>query len=195
MELFNEMQKNGEKPAAGKILLSEPFLFDSNFKRSVILLCEHDKENGSLGFILNRQLDITIKDVMDIDTMLNIPLYKGGPVQNNTLHYIHCDPDHSDESVDLGNGIFWGGNFEELIPKLELGTLDPAKYRFFLGYSGWGKGQLEEELEINSWIVSDATKILVFGSLTNGMLWKDTLKSMGGSYKLLSNYPENPFLN
>jgi putative transcriptional regulator len=195
MDLFNNIQKHGDKPEAGKVLISEPFLFDSNFKRSVILLCEHNDENGSLGFILNKQLKISLKDVMDVDTPLTIPLFLGGPVQNNTLHYIHSDITQAGESVDLGNGIYWGGNFEELIPKLELGILEVEKYKFFLGYSGWGKGQLQDELDINSWIVSNASRDIIFGDLKNGMLWKSTLQNMGGSYRLLSNSPENPFLN
>jgi putative transcriptional regulator len=195
MNLFNSLQGRGENPAAGKVLISEPFLFDSNFKRSVILLCECDDENGSLGFILNRKLEVNLSEVMEIETTLSIPLYLGGPVQNNTLHYIHCDETHKSESVELGNGIYWGGNFEDLVPKLEMGILETEKYRFFLGYSGWGKGQLQEELDINSWIVAPATKKIVFGDMTNGMLWKNTLDNLGGSYKIMANFPESPFLN
>jgi putative transcriptional regulator len=195
MDIFSNIHGSGGSPAAGKALISEPFLFDSNFKRSVILLAEHDEENGSLGFILNRKLDATLKDVMDIDTILTVPLYLGGPVQNNTLHYIHADESHAGDSVPLGNGLYWGGNFEELIPKLENGTLDLDLYRFFLGYSGWGKGQLAEELKIDSWIVTNATRNMVFGPLTNGMLWQNTLNNLGGSYKILAKFPESPFLN
>ena len=195
MDLFQSIQSNGGKPEAGKVLISEPFLYDSNFKRSVILLCEHDHENGSLGFILNRKLDITLTDVMEIDTQMKIELYFGGPVQSNTLHYLHTDTEHTKESIDMGNGIYWGGNFEELVPLMEMGTLDLEKYRFYLGYSGWGKGQLDDEIAIKSWVVAQAAHNMVFGPKTNGVLWKDTLKQLGGSYTVLSNFPENPFLN
>ena len=195
MDMFNEMNLKSEEPAAGMALISEPFLFDANFKRTVILLCEHDEENGTLGFILNRKLELTLSDVIDFDTRLNIPLYHGGPVQNDTLHYLHTDENHTGDSLDLGNGIFWGGDFESLRTKLELGILDTEKYRFFLGYSGWSKGQLEQELEIKSWFVTNINKEVVFGNITNGTLWKNTLKDMGGWYKLLSDSPESPFLN
>ena len=195
MDMFKDINLNNDKPAAGKALISEPFLFDSNFKKTVILLCEHDEENGSLGFILNRKLDITLADVMDVDTNMNIPLYHGGPVQNDTLHYLYTGSEITEDSIDLGNGIYWGGNFEGLRPDLELGILDTDKYRFFLGYSGWGKGQLDYELEIKSWFVTNTTREMVFGETTNGTLWKNTLKDMGGWYKLLSDSPESPFLN
>jgi putative transcriptional regulator len=195
MDIFDSIQNTGDKPEAGKALISEPFLFDTNFKRSVILLCEHDEENGTLGFILNRKLDATLDEVMEIETSMKIPLYLGGPVQKNTLHYIHRDEEHLKDSIDLGNGIFWGGNFEELVPMIEMGVLDLDKYRFFLGYSGWGKGQLDDELEIKSWIVTDISQSMVFGDITNGALWKDALNNLGGSYKILAKFPESPFLN
>ncbi len=195
MDIFNDNGLSSLQPAAGKALISEPFLFDTNFKKTVILLCEHDEENGTMGFILNRKLDLNLSDVIDVDTGLTIPLYHGGPVQNDTLHYLHTDENHDGDSIDLGNGIFWGGDFESLRPKMELGVLDIEKYRFFLGYSGWGKGQLEQELDIKSWFVANISKDTVFGNLTNGMLWKSTLKSMGGWYRLLSDSPESPFLN
>jgi len=195
MDLFNEINQQHDTPAAGKALISEPFLYDANFKRTVILLCEHDKETGTLGFILNRKLEITLSDVIDIETNAVIPLYHGGPVQNDTLHYLHSDENNAADSIDLGNGIYWGGNFDALRSGLELGILDTDKYRFFLGYSGWSKGQLEQELEIKSWFVTDINKEIVFGNSTNGTLWKNTLKGMGGWYRLLSDSPESPFLN
>lgn len=184
--------KNGE-PAAGKLLISEPFLFDINFKRSVILLCEHN-ETGSLGFILNRQLDITLKDVMDIDTQLDIPLYIGGPVQNNTLHYIHRERSLTSSSIEIANGLFWGVDFQEILPMLENNTLNADNFRFFLGYSGWGAGQLAKELDINSWFVTQGNARLTFQE-DHEKLWKTLLKNMGGSYKVLSNSPESPMLN
>ena len=195
MDMFKNINLNSDKPSAGKTLISEPFLFDSNFKKTVIFLCEHDEENGSLGFILNRKLDLTLSDVMDVETKLTIPLYHGGPVQNDTLHYLYTGENITEDSVDLGNGIYWGGNFEGLRTNLELGILDIDKYRFFLGYSGWGKGQLDYELEIKSWFVTNTTREMVFGDTTNGTLWKNTLKNMGGWYRLLSDSPESPFLN
>jgi putative transcriptional regulator len=184
--------KNGE-PAPGRFLISEPFLYDINFKRSVILLCEHNK-SGSLGFILNRQLDITMKDVMDIDTVLDIPLYMGGPVQNDTLHYIHRDKNFASSSIEIANGLYWGIDFQQIVPQLENNTLDVDNFRFFLGYSGWGAGQLKDELAINSWFVTPASAKLAFEE-DHPKLWKTLLRNMGGSYKVLSNSPESPMLN
>jgi putative transcriptional regulator len=180
-------------PAAGKLLISEPFLPDSNFRRSVILLCEHE-DNGSLGFILNRRLKIGLKEVMEIDVPNDFPLYLGGPVQNNTLHFIHRQDSRLSSSHSIGNGVFWGGDFAELLPLLEAGSIKVEDVRFFLGYSGWGNGQLQNEIDAKSWIVAPGSEGSVF-EMDDEKIWKNILESMGPGYRILSNYPENPFLN
>ena len=182
-----------EEPVAGNLLVSEPFLIDSAFKRTVILLCEHNKE-GSVGFILNKKLNVSLKDVMEGDIDMDIPLHLGGPVQKNTLHFIHSSEIKLPNSLDLGNGICWGGSFEIVMEQIENKTIDIDQFRFFLGYSGWGEGQLEDELEANSWILSNASTDLIFNN-DEEVLWKRILENMGGNFKRMSNYPESPFLN
>jgi putative transcriptional regulator len=184
---------NSLKPAAGRLLLSEPFLFDPNFKRTVVILCEHN-EKGSFGFVLNKPVDIILTDVLDIDTVLDIPLYLGGPVQNDTLHFIHKDKSLADLSIEVGDGIYWGGGFEEVRSRIENNTLEKENFIFFIGYSGWGTGQLEEELDSKSWIVANASARIVFEQ-DNETMWKNILREMGSSYSYLSNAPENPQMN
>ncbi|MGZ5243937.1 MAG: YqgE/AlgH family protein [Bacteroidia bacterium] len=188
-----DTRKNNQDPAKGKLLVSEPFLADYNFKRSVVLVTTHD-ETGTLGFILNKPLQLTLKDVMEVEEYVDVPLYLGGPVQNNTLHYIHSDDSLADSSQKIGEKLYWGGDFEQILAKLNANTLDKSKYRFFLGYSGWTAGQLEEEMDIHTWIVTSSSADIIFQD-DDEELWKNVLRNMGGAYKVMSNSPESPQLN
>ncbi|MBC8046114.1 MAG: YqgE/AlgH family protein [Fimbriimonadaceae bacterium] len=188
------MIENKYAPAAGLFLLSEPFMPDPNFKRTVVLLCEHIEDGGTVGFILNKTLEIKVSDALvDFDEIQN-DLFYGGPVAEDTLHYLHCYGDLIEDSLHIVDDVYWGGNFEQLTNLLKAGTLDANKIKFFLGYSGWSEGQLDAELKENSWIVAPAKGSYVFGIQENA-LWKNVLHDLGGEYSQLINYPENPILN
>jgi len=193
--LFNKkniFDKN-DQPSKGKILLSEPFMADANFKRSVILLCEHNNE-GSFGFILNRKLDIYFSDALPEFAYLKEPIYFGGPVEPDTLHYLHILGDDLKGSEEIADGVYWGGSFEDLKNLLAQERVKGDQIRFFLGYSGWGHNQIEEELGQNSWIVTNAQCSDIFNNHED-KLWANILKDMGGDYKSIANYPENPNWN
>lgn len=179
-------------PSKGKFLISEPFLGDPNFERSVVLLCEHN-EQGSFGLVLNQKSNLSLGDVME-GIYGDFQLYVGGPVEQNTLHYIHRLGDQIPESIPLGNGIYWSGDFEEIKTLMNIGKIPENDIRFFLGYSGWGERQLTDEMKRNSWIVSNADAEFIFDT-PNEQFWRAVLKRMGGEYKVLSNYPTDPRLN
>ncbi len=183
---------SNEQPAKGKLLIAEPFLGDPNFERAVILLCEHN-EKGSFGLVLNQLSNLKLSDAVN-ECYAELPLYVGGPVEYNTLHFVHRLGDQIPGSVDLGNGIFWAGDFETLQTLLNLNKVDQKDVRFFLGYSGWGEGQLDNEMRQNSWIISQADADLLFESDTE-TFWRKVLRDMGGGYKVMSNYPIDPRLN
>src|ERR1700761_8700833 len=103
---------NSITAAAGRLLISEPFMLDPNFKRSVILLTEY-AEAGAMGFILNHQSEYLLGDVLPDVSYSEIPVYMGGPVAANTLHFIHCAPDKIPDGLEICDGIFWGGDFEK----------------------------------------------------------------------------------
>ena len=185
--------RNKLKPEKGRLLISEPYLPDPNFERTIILLCENNEE-GSFGFVLNKPSLANVSEVMDDIKEYDTPALVGGPVQQDTLHYIHRYPSLED-SVEITKGVFWGGNFEKLLFLLETKQMEHKDIKFFLGYSGWTAGQLEEELEQDSWIVSDhVSEALVFDTEPEAM-WKKTLTVMGGRYSVFSNYPKDPRLN
>ena len=112
--VWNHHSEVKKKLLPGSLLLAEPFLSDPNFKRSVVLLAEHDEENGSLGFILNRPLQMDISEVIEGWEQASLPLYLGGPVQHETLHYIHTLGDYVNQSIQLTPGLFWGGDLEQV---------------------------------------------------------------------------------
>lgn len=191
MEFFK--YRNHLKPEKGRLLISEPYLPDPNFERTIILLCENN-EDGSFGFVLNKPSLANVNEVMDDIKDYNLPAMVGGPVQQDTLHYLHRHPSLED-SVEILPGIFWGGNFERLLFLMETKQMAHKDIKFFLGYSGWTAGQLEEEIAQDSWIVSDrVSEELIFDTEAEEM-WKKTLTIMGGRFSVYSNYPKDPRLN
>ncbi len=185
--------RNDIKPQKGRLLLSEPHLADPNFERTVILLTEHN-EDGSVGFILNKPSESHVGEVMDDLKGLDAQIFIGGPVQQDTMHFIHHYGELED-AIELENGIYWGGNFEQLLSMVDTGHLLVTEIKFFLGYSGWSPEQLEEELKYNSWIVSDhISEELIFGTLPDQM-WKKAMQELGGRFSIYSNYPADPRMN
>jgi putative transcriptional regulator len=180
-------------PAPGILLISDPFLKDPNFKRTVVFICEHQEE-GSFGFVLNRSYDYTLNELVTSAEDIKLPVYFGGPVQMDTIHFLHQYPLAIPGSVEVCKGIYWGGDFEAAVRLLRTGDAVPEKIRFYIGYSGWGAGQLQDELKEKSWILASATKKIVFHPEINET-WKDSVRLLGGEYALMVNFPTDPQLN
>jgi putative transcriptional regulator len=182
------------EPSAGKLLISEPFLIDPNFKRSVILLAEHNEE-GTLGFILNQPSSLLLKDLVPDLWEANYPVFIGGPVEVDTVHFIHRCYDKLNSGEEIANGIYWGGNFETLKILVNNNSISANEVKFFLGYSGWGKEQLKEEIDTNTWIVSSKFHPDVVFSHNEDELWKEAIINLGPKYAHVSNFPSDPNLN
>lgn len=118
-------------------------------------------------------------------------VYLGGPVQQNSLHYLHRIEELRGDSEEIQKGVYWGGDFERIRELAEQKQIDPSQIRFFIGYSGWAPGQLDAEMASKTWIVAKGKASFTFSDDSEN-LWKDILASMGSKYKPLSNYPENP---
>lgn len=180
-------------PGPGILLIAEPFLKDPNFIRTVVLLCEH-QDQGSFGLVLNKQITQTLDELVpDLDGF-PYPVFYGGPVQMNTLHFIHQCPDMIPGAVPVSKDIYWGGNFETVAALIRNNSIDPAKIKFFVGYSGWSNGQLAGEMEEKSWLTVAATCNLTFET-PHADIWKESLRHLGGKYEELVNYPIDPQLN
>ena len=181
------------QPTAGTLLIADPFLKDPNFMRTVVLMCEHNAE-GSFGFVLNKLFDYTLDELITSFEGYPIPVYYGGPVNMDTVHFLHQYPDQIPDSQEVMQGVYWGGNFETLATLVKNNQIDFSKIRFFIGYSGWGKGQLSEELDEKSWLTVSATRKLIFHQNPDD-IWKDSLKHLGGDYEIMINFPTDPQLN
>ncbi|MFN8348101.1 MAG: YqgE/AlgH family protein [Spirosomataceae bacterium] len=181
-----------QKPAKGKLLIAEPFLGDSNFERSVVFICEHN-ERGTFGLVFNQSTNLFLNDVLKEPVVNSMPLYLGGPVEHNTLHFLHRLP-FIEEAVPVGDNLFWSGDFEQIISLLNVGKITEHDIRFFIGYSGWSAGQLEEEIQKNAWIISQADARFIFDTPTD-QFWRAVLRRMGGEYRVKSHYPIDPSLN
>lgn len=181
------------KPIQGSLLVSEPFLLDSYFKRAVVLLSEHD-ENGTLGFILNKPTDVRLNDAVEDFPDFDVPLYFGGPVETDTLFYIHTLGAKLEGSKEIVSGIWWGGDYEKLKFLIDTRQIRPDQIRFYAGYSGWEPKQLDTELKEKSWLVSNSSTSFTFFDNPK-TLWSQVLRSMGNEYAILANFPEDPNLN
>lgn len=177
----------------GLLLIADPFLKDPNFMRTVVLICEHQEE-GSIGFILNRMYDQYIGELLSDLENIQFPVYYGGPAQKDTIHFIHRVPHLIYGGTEVTEGVFWGGDFEMVIQQMKKQALTEKDIRFYLGYSGWGQGQLQEELTDKSWISSVADAEIIFNT-EKDEIWKTALKELGGVYEQMVHYPIDPQLN
>jgi len=187
------IETNHVSPQQGNILIAEPFLAGSYFNRSIILLATYS-EKGAVGFILNKKVDYPVEDLFvdfpDFDAEIHI----GGPVGTDSIYFIHSLGDLIPGSIHIRENLYWGGDFEALKLQIKLGLVNPLQVRFFLGYSGWEAGQLEEEIGENSWLVADIPQADLM-NIDENLMWVESVRSMGGKYTMWENFPENPSLN
>jgi putative transcriptional regulator len=181
------------KPKQGMLLLAEPFMEAPEFKRSVVLLAEHT-EKGTMGFIINRKLNISPTQAIEEFPEFEDSLYYGGPVNSDQLFYLHTKPKLLEGSIEIMKGVYMGGDYDTLKNLIDIKKLTPADIRFFVGYSGWSAGQLKKEIKDNSWIVLQGQSDH-FKAKNNTNLWKEILKGMGGKYSVVADFPEDPTLN
>jgi putative transcriptional regulator len=181
-------------PMKGHLLVAEPSIIgDLDFHRSVILLADHGK-NGSVGFILNKPLEFTISDLLP-EINSNFTVFNGGPVEQDNLYFIHNIPEMIPGSIEISNGIFWGGDFEAAKILINNGQVSKQNIRFFLGYTGWESEQLLSEMKANSWIMTknNYQNDIIGKPATH--FWKEKITELGGDYLIWSNAPDNPLLN
>lgn len=173
----------------GSLLIAAPQLLDPNFRRTVVLIADHDSE-GALGVILNRASGMTVADAApDLEPMVDpeTPIFAGGPVQPTSGVVLAEVPEVGDPVV--GDVVLVPG-LGELADVVDLA----GRMRVFAGYAGWGAGQLEAEIEREDWIVEAAQPDDVFHEDPDA-LWAAVLQRKGGQYALVARMPDDPSLN
>ena len=192
LDLFR-IEHNNIDPKKGRVLISEPFLQDSYFKRSFVLLTEHN-EDGSIGFVLNNPIDFSLMDILKDFPKFEANISLGGPVSTSTVHFIHSLGDIIPDSQHVFDNIFWGGNFDEITNMVKSGMVKSNQLRFFVGYSSWYPDQLKSEIERNSWLISELSSKDIMENNERDM-WKRSVKKLGEKYKMWTEFPENPSFN
>ena len=192
LDIF-KIKTNNIAPKKGRILIAEPFLPGQYFSRSVVFLVAHSMK-GTIGFILNKRIDFPVQEVFPDFPEFDAQVYLGGPVATDSIYFIHKLGDKLPGSIHVLGNLYWAGDFEALKSKIRSGEIHPSEVRFFLGYSGWDAGQLEDELKDDSWLVTDVDEHSVMREL-NQASWADFVKKAGNRYHFWQNFPENPLLN
>lgn len=188
-----EIKTNNVKPIKGRILISEPFLLDFFFKRSVVLLADHSIE-GSFGVIVNKPINFKLNEIIKDFPDFGANVYLGGPIKTDSLFYLHTLGSKIEGSEKIMDGLYWGGELESVKEQILLNNINFNQIRFFVGYSGWAPNQLDDEIKKDAWVISNAS---INDVLTNkpNLLWNESVDKLGFKYSLWSNFPVDPSLN
>jgi putative transcriptional regulator len=192
IDLFAIMPED-KIPEKGKILISEPFLPDTFFNRSIVYLTDHTLQ-GSVGFILNKKLDLKLSSAIAGFDGWDENINMGGPVAPDTLHYLHSLGELIPDSILIEDNIWWGGDIDAIRDLISAGKITPSQIRFFLGYSGWSAGQLERELREDSWIIARVKADIVMNNRGDNT-WKRVLRGFKNKYRIWADFPDSPDMN
>ena len=190
---MDEAEKMTGPFAKGDLLIAAVALADPNFHQTIVLLCEHEEEHGSYGLILNRAIE-TPDEVLSEVPFVDGRLFQGGPVHSDVIQVLHPYGETLEGSQLVLPGVWFGANFEALQSGIMSGVYAPAACRFFLGYSGWGEGQLADEFDADAWLVAPGNHALVFETGPE-QLWAATIRARGTVDPVYAHYPENPMWN
>lgn len=196
IDIFNLLD-NQPQPARGSLIIAKPTVEDFCFKRSVTVLVDHDDENGSMGLIVNRPTGVFLNDVLpELDYHEEIPLYLGGPVGTEMLFFLHSlGTDAIPDSVQVAPDVFYGGDFEALKMYISSGNPVAGKVKFMVGYSGWSKEQLNDELNRHDWaVLKENVAQLVFDTGADN-IWENAVALFGEHYRLWRNWPTDVSMN
>mgnify|MGYP001187001431 CR=1 FL=1 len=174
----------------GSILISEPFMEDKRFEKTIILIVEHNY-NGTVGFILNKHTTLKLCDLSPDFSSLRMNVNKGGPVEKNSLFFIHKYPDLIHNSIQIKDGLFWGGDVNDVISGINKQEIKIKNITFFIGCTGWKKNQLIEEIEDGDWIVHNMN----LKDLDTTLNWSDLLIKINKEYEIWTKAPINFHLN
>ena len=177
----------------GQLLIAHPLLNDGFFNRSVVYLTNHNEE-GSAGFNLNFKTQFYLRDVRPQIKNGNFPIFEGGPVAKNQLFFLHTLGHDIADSFEVSHNIFMGGDFDQLLHKIEHGKIKSYQVRFFAGYSGWGENQLDDEIKNKHWLINQPYDSSFFTMDTED-LWGEQLSEIKTSYGIFAEFGNDPSMN
>ena len=197
-DIFN-LNDEQPQPVRGSLLVAKPTVGDFIFKRSVIAIVDPDEGDGAMGIITNHLAGYFLCDLLpDVPTVEEVPVFLGGPMGPEMLFYMHTlGPELIPHAIDMGGGLWFGGDFEAIKDYLVMGKPVHNQIKFILGYSGWGKGQIASELERHDWaVLTDSTmRDLLMSDMEEESIWRSAVERFGDRYKLWLNMPSDPSCN
>ena len=184
------------EPDCGSLLIAEPLMNDGCFQRATVCVIDHNQTTGTMGLVTNRMSDYTLAELVDgIEVDEDIPVFVGGPVHRERLYYIHTFGDEIPDSVEVVPGLYVGGDFERVKDIINMGATVEGNIRFFVGYSGWEKGQLRAELDKGDWAVASIERVVDVMNLSENEAWRSAVETLGERYHIWLNFPIDAQLN
>lgn len=184
------------EPDCGSLLIAEPLMNDGCFQRATVCVIDHNQTTGTMGLVTNRMSDYTLAEIVDgIEVDEDIPVFVGGPVHRERLYYLHTFGDEIPDSVEVMPGLYVGGDFERVKEIINMGATVEGNIRFFVGYSGWEKGQLRAELDKGDWAVASIESVADVMLLSENEAWRSAVETLGERYHIWLNFPIDAQLN
>ncbi len=177
----------------GKLLISEPCINNFFFNKSVILLVNHN-DKGSFGLIINKPTNVKLNKIIENFPGFDAKVYIGGPVSTNNLFILHTLGDKIENSFEIIDGLYWGGNIKTIKNMISNKQINSDEIHFYIGYSVWIEKQLDGEIKKKFWIITDSSLEQIFNDNPTE-LWNNILKALGKDYAIWANAPDNPILN
>lgn len=186
----------GPSPFRGCYLVAEPFLKESYFRHAVICLSDYEEGKEAMGLVMNRLTNLSLQELIeDVTAKKPVPIFCGGPMSGDRLFYMHTLGDIITDSQRVSDGLWIGGDFNEIIQYVNAGYQIDGDIRFFLGYSGWSPQQLEQEIRDRVWAVAPSplpSKVLTDD---NDAYWHRFVRHLGPAYRGWRFHPHNPHVN
>jgi putative transcriptional regulator len=184
-----ELPQNKGESYAGSLLVAHPNMLDPNFRRAVLFISAHTPDDGALGIILNRPLEKQVSEVVSeapLNGLDKVPVFFGGPVGRDRLIFASLE-------WKTGEGLKLNHDVDVDEANQQIGK-NPGSIRAFIGYAGWGAGQLEAEMKQNAWVIRKPDRATMkLDRLSR--LWFDIMNGLGPWFKLLAAAPDDPSLN
>ena len=183
-------------PQKGDLLIAEPLLDEPYFKRSVILLLDEDNNQGHIGLALNKITPVSLQDLFpDWKAGAEVPVYSGGPVEADRLFMLHTMGDRFGGSMEVSPGLYVGAKLDDIIDYINDNRYADGNIRFFLGYSGWSRGQLTSEILKNTWALNPNPGHTDVLTGAEDLYWRREVRRLGEKYRSWLLVPSNPAFN
>jgi len=180
----------------GSLLVAEPFLRDSYFNHSVVVLVDYAIGGKAMGIVLNHPTGYTLQQLLSaVKAPEPVRVYCGGPMSCDRLYFVHTLGDLIPDARPIGDGLWIGGDFDSMLAYVNSGYPVEGVLRFFLGYSGWDTGQLDEELGQHVWAVADPISPETLLTHHEDSCWHAVVRSMGPEFRGWDFYPKNILSN